>query len=73
MDVDETWSELTPAAAPLVEAEISMEAAEIDSDLSAAEIMSDPRLASMLDHKNMPFDGKRMFFGGFKVAVSLRN
>ena len=33
-----------------------------------AKAMADPRLAGM-DPKNMPFDGKRMFWGGFKVAV----
>src|SRR2546423_14442556 len=30
-----------------------------------AKVMKDPRLASMMDPKTMPFDGKRMFFGGF--------
>jgi uncharacterized protein YbaA (DUF1428 family) len=32
-------------------------------------VMKDPRLASMMDPKAMPFDGKRMFFGGFKTLV----
>ena len=31
--------------------------------------MKDPRLAAMMDPKSMPFDGKRMFFGGFKLMV----
>ncbi len=35
------------------------------------QVMADPRLASMMDPKNLPFDGKRMFFGGFKPIVSL--
>lgn len=30
--------------------------------------MADPRLAGM-DPKSMPFDGKRMFWGGFKSFV----
>lgn len=34
-------------------------------------VMSDPRLTSMMDPKALPFDGKRMFFGGFKVIVDL--
>jgi len=34
-----------------------------------AKVMKDPRLAKMMDPKAMPFDGKRMFWGGFKVAV----
>ncbi|TXL81559.1 DUF1428 domain-containing protein [Vineibacter terrae] len=36
-----------------------------------AKVMKDPRLASMMDPKNPPFDGKRMVYGGFKVFVSL--
>ena len=34
-----------------------------------AKVMKDPRLAKMMDLKAMPFDGKRMFWGGFKVLV----
>jgi len=37
-----------------------------------AKVMNDPRLASMMDPKTLPFDGKRMFWGGFKVLVDLR-
>ena len=36
-----------------------------------AKVMKDPRLAEMMDPKNMPFDGKRMFWGGFKVIVEV--
>jgi uncharacterized protein YbaA (DUF1428 family) len=36
-----------------------------------AEMMADPRLADMMNPKNMPFDGKRMFWGGFKTIVEL--
>ncbi len=32
-------------------------------------IMADPRIAAMMDPKNMPFDCKRMVYGGFKVLV----
>lgn len=35
-----------------------------------AKVMKDPRLASM-DPKTMPFDAKRMIFGGFKVFVDM--
>jgi uncharacterized protein YbaA (DUF1428 family) len=31
--------------------------------------MSDPRLAKMMDPTNMSFDGKRMFWGGFKMMI----
>ena len=34
-------------------------------------VMADPRLAPMMDPKKMPFDGKRIFWGGFKVFVDL--
>ena len=34
-----------------------------------AKVMKDPRLAKMMDAKNMPFNGKRMVYGGFKVLV----
>jgi uncharacterized protein YbaA (DUF1428 family) len=33
-----------------------------------AAAMADPRLASM-DPKSLPFDGRRMFWGGFKTFV----
>ena len=34
-----------------------------------AKVMKDPRLAKMMDPKAMPFDSKRMVYGGFKVVV----
>lgn len=34
-----------------------------------AAVMKDPRLAEMCDPKAMPFDVKRMLYGGFKVIV----
>lgn len=39
-----------------------------DRDRVNAKVMKDPRLAGM-DMKDMPFDGKRMIYGGFKVLV----
>jgi len=36
-----------------------------------AKAMKDPRMAPMMDPKNMPFDGKRMFYGGFKMMIEL--
>ena len=35
-----------------------------------AKVMKDPRLAQMMDGKSMPFDFKRMVYGGFKVIVA---
>jgi uncharacterized protein YbaA (DUF1428 family) len=34
-----------------------------------AKVMKDPRLAKMMDPKAMPFDVKRMMYGGFKTIV----
>jgi len=34
-----------------------------------AKVMKDPRLASAMDPKAMPFDGKRMIYGGFTTLV----
>jgi uncharacterized protein YbaA (DUF1428 family) len=36
-----------------------------------AKVMKDPRLADMMDPKAMPFDAKRMIYGGFKTFVDL--
>jgi uncharacterized protein YbaA (DUF1428 family) len=36
-----------------------------------AKVMKDPRIAGMGDIKNLPFDAKRMFWGGFKTLVEL--
>jgi PhnB protein len=38
-------------------------------DEVSAKAMQDPRMAGMMDPKKMAFDGKRMFFGGFKPFV----
>ena len=36
-----------------------------------AKVMKDPRLAKMMNPKEMPFDGKRMIYGGFKVLLDV--
>jgi uncharacterized protein YbaA (DUF1428 family) len=36
-----------------------------------AKVMKDPRVADMMDPKDMPFDGKRMIYGGFNVVVDV--
>jgi uncharacterized protein YbaA (DUF1428 family) len=36
-----------------------------------AKVMKDPRLADSMDPKTMPFDAKRMFWGGFSVIVDV--
>ncbi|HJR68245.1 MAG TPA: DUF1428 domain-containing protein [Gemmatimonadaceae bacterium] len=36
-----------------------------------AKVMKDPRLAKTMEGKAMPFDVKRMVYGGFRVLVNL--
>ena len=40
-----------------------------DRDRVNAKVMKDPRLGNMMDTKSMPFDVKRMVYGGFKILV----
>jgi uncharacterized protein YbaA (DUF1428 family) len=42
-----------------------------DRDRVNAKVMKDPRLAKMMNPKSMPFDAKRMIYGGFKIAVDI--
>jgi uncharacterized protein YbaA (DUF1428 family) len=36
-----------------------------------AKVMKDKRITGMMDMKSMPFDAKRMIYGGFKVMVDV--
>ena len=36
-----------------------------------AKVMADPRVASMMDPKTLPFDGMRMIWGGFKGMIEM--
>jgi uncharacterized protein YbaA (DUF1428 family) len=36
-----------------------------------AKVMSDPRLTAGMSAANMPFDARRMFWGGFRVIVDV--
>jgi uncharacterized protein YbaA (DUF1428 family) len=40
-------------------------------DAVMAKVMKDKRLAEMMDPKAMPFDAKRMIYGGFKSQITL--
>jgi uncharacterized protein YbaA (DUF1428 family) len=42
-----------------------------ERDRINAKVMKDPRLAKMMNPKDMPFDAKRMIYGGFKTIVKL--
>ena len=38
-------------------------------DAVNAKVMKDPRMSGLCDPKEMPFDVKRMAYGGFKILV----
>ena len=40
-----------------------------ERDAINKKVMEDPRLADMMDPKQVPFDLMRMFFGGFETIV----
>jgi uncharacterized protein YbaA (DUF1428 family) len=42
-----------------------------DRDRINAKVMKDPRLAKMMQPDAMPFDTKRMIYGGFEVFVDV--
>jgi uncharacterized protein YbaA (DUF1428 family) len=42
-----------------------------ERDRINAKVMEDPRMKDMMDPKSLPFDGMRMFWGGFKGLVEL--
>jgi len=40
-------------------------------DQTNKKVMADPRMKKIMEKKPMPFDGKRMIYGGFKTIVEL--
>ena len=38
-------------------------------DAANDKVMNDPRMAEFMKPENMPFDGKRMIYGGFEMRV----
>jgi uncharacterized protein YbaA (DUF1428 family) len=40
-----------------------------DRDRVNKKAMKDKRVAAMMDPKTLPFDAKRMIWGGFKVVI----
>ncbi len=42
-----------------------------DRDRINEAVMKDPRMQAMMGPDMMPFDGKRMIFGGFKARVAV--
>ena len=46
-------------------------ASRAERDRIMEKVMADPRLADMMDPANQPFDGQRMFWGGFEVLIDI--
>jgi uncharacterized protein YbaA (DUF1428 family) len=42
-----------------------------ERDAINEKVMADPRIKDVMDPKNLPFDGMRMFWGGFESIVEL--
>lgn len=42
-----------------------------ERDAINAKVMEDARMKDMMDPKSLPFDGMRMFWGGFEALVEL--
>ena len=40
-------------------------------DAANEKVMQDPRMAEYMKPESMPFDGKRMIYGGFEMRVDL--
>jgi len=40
-------------------------------DASNDKVMKDPRMAPFMTPEGMPFDGKRLVYGGFEMAVDM--
>lgn len=46
-------------------------ARHVHRDAVNDKVMKDPRMADRMKPEAMPFDGKRMIFGGFEMQVDL--
>ena len=46
-------------------------ASKADRDRIGKAVMEDPQLKDSMDPSKMPFDGKRMFWGGFESIIGL--
>ncbi len=42
-----------------------------ERDATNDKVMKDPRLAEFMSGANMPFDGKRLVYGGFETMIEL--
>jgi uncharacterized protein YbaA (DUF1428 family) len=75
-DLENSWGVPFTKAAKLKQGEVPFFSfivykSRADRDKVNAKIMNDPRIKKMMENGAMPFDVKRMVYGGFKVLVDL--
>jgi uncharacterized protein YbaA (DUF1428 family) len=75
-DLDNSWGVSFTKAAKLKPGEVPFFSfivykSRADRDKVNAKIMNDPRMKKMMDGGPMPFEVKRMVYGGFKVLVDI--
>jgi uncharacterized protein YbaA (DUF1428 family) len=75
-DLDNSWGISFPKLAKLKPGEVPLFSfivykSRADRDRVNAKVMSDPRMKKMMDGGPMPFEVKRMAYGGFKILVDL--
>jgi uncharacterized protein YbaA (DUF1428 family) len=73
-DLENSWGVSFMKAAKLKSGEVPFFSfivykSRADRDRVNAKVMNDPRLKKMMDGGPMPFEVKRMVYGGFKVLV----
>jgi len=75
-DLENNWGVPFTKAAKLKDGEVPFFSfivykSRADRDKVNAKVMNDPRLKKMMDGDPMPFEVKRMVYGGFKVLVDM--
>ena len=75
-DLENTWGVPFTKAVKLKPGEIPFFSfivfkSRADRDKVNKKVMSDPRLKKMMENGPMPFEVKRMVYGGFKVLVDI--
>lgn len=75
-DLENKWGVSFPKSAKLKPGEIPFFSfivfkSRADRDRVNAKVMNDPRMKKMMDGGPMPFEVKRMAYGGFKVLVDI--
>lgn len=75
-DLENNWGVSFPKLAKLKPGEVPLFSfivykSRADRDKVNTKVMSDPRMKKMMEGGPMPFEVKRMAYGGFKILVDL--